>query len=342
MCMHSHRLVMKPRRHRRKRFAHLHMRFASLSAPELVHRVASTFLPTPTQGFHTMSQLNDLPRTYTRFAAQPYTPHIGAVIHGLDLSQPLDEETQNQLRDALARHEVIFFRDQNLTPEQHVNFTRTFGGVAEVKAFFPRLETQPEIEIVESTAEKPSAASNWHADITWREQPPLGTSLYAQVIPATGGDTIWASLTKAWESLPPAFQAYLETLTAVHTWEISGWTEYLLRKDASGEELKAARAKYPPVEHPVVRVHPVTGKKILYVNPTFTSHIKGLKRSASDALLTQLFDLARVPEFQARLQWQPGTLAVWDNRSTQHYAVGDFFPQHRKLHRITITAEKTF
>ena len=289
-----------------------------------------------------MSQLNDLPGTYSRFKVEPYTPNIGAVIHGLDLRQPLDEATQAELRDALARHEVIFFRDQTLTPEQHVAFTRTFGGVAEVKAFFPRLESHPEIEIVESTSDKPKAASNWHADITWREQPPLGTSLYAQVIPATGGDTLWASLTAAYDSLPPAFQAYLETLTAVHTWEISGWTEYLLRKDASGDELKAARAKYPPVEHPVVRVHPVTGKKILYVNSTFTSHIKGLSRSDSDALLTQLFELARVPEFQARLRWAQGTLAVWDNRSTQHYAVGDFFPQHRKLHRITITADQTF
>ena len=289
-----------------------------------------------------MSQLNDLPGTYTRFKVEPYTPNIGAVIHGLDLSQPLDVATQDELRHALAQHEVIFFRDQRLTPDQQVSFTRTFGDVAEVKAFFPRLESQPEIEIVESTAERRYAANNWHADITWREQPPLGTSLYAQVIPATGGDTIWNSQTQAFESLPSAFQAYLETLTAVHTWEISGWTEYLLRKDASGEELKAARAKYPPVEHPVVRVHPVTGKKILYVNSTFTSHIKGLTRSASDALLTQLFELARVPEFQARLTWQEGTLAVWDNRSTQHYAVGDYFPQHRKLHRITITADKTF
>lgn len=289
-----------------------------------------------------MSQLNDMPGRYTRFRTEPYTHNIGAVIHGLDLRQPLDDTTQAELQDALARHEVIFFRDQDLTPEQHVRFTRTFGDVAEVKAFFPRLQSHPEIEIVESTADRPRAASNWHADITWREQPPLGTSLYAQVIPATGGDTVWASLTKAWESLPPAFQAYLETLTAVHTWEISGWTEYLLRKDASDDELKAARTKYPPVEHPVVRVHPVTGKKILYVNSTFTSHIKGLTRSASDALLTQLFELVRVPEFQARLRWAPGTLAVWDNRSTQHYAVGDFFLQHRKLHRITITAEQTF
>lgn len=283
-----------------------------------------------------MSKLNDF-SAYTRFAAEAYTPHIGAVIHGLDLRQPLDDATQAELRQALAEHEVLFFRDQDLTPAQQVAFTRSFGEVAEVKAFFPRLEDHPEIEIVESTAERPKAASNWHADITWREQPPLGTSLYAQVVPATGGDTLWASLTSAYASLPPAFQAYLETLTAVHTWEISGWTEYLLAKDASGEQLQAARAKYPPVEHPVVRVHPVTGRKVLYVNPTFTSHIKGLPRAQSDALLTQLFALAQVPEFQARLRWQRGTLAVWDNRSTQHYAAGDFFPQHRKLHRITIT-----
>ena len=222
-----------------------------------------------------MSKINDLHPTFTRFAVEPYTPTIGAVIHDLDLRQPLDATTQAELRQALAVHEVLFFRDQHITPQQQVDFTRSFGNVAEVKAFFPRLENHPEIEIVESTAERPKASSNWHADITWREQPPLGTSLYAQVIPASGGDTLWASLTAAYASLSPAFQAYLETLTAVHTWEISGWTEYLLRKDASGDELKAARAKYPPVEHPVVRVHPVTGKKVLYVNSTFTSHIKG-------------------------------------------------------------------
>jgi taurine dioxygenase len=289
-----------------------------------------------------MSNLNDLASPYTRFGVEPYTPDIGAVIHGLDLSQPLDETTQAELRHALAEHEVIFFRNQQLTPEQQVSFTRSFGNVAEVKAFFPRLEGQPEIEVVESTAERPKAANNWHADITWRDNPPVGTSLYAQVIPASGGDTIWASLTRAYASLKPELQAYLETLTAVHSWEISNWTEYLLHKDASGEQLREARAKYPPVEHPVVRVHPVTGKKILYVNPTFTSHIKGLPRAQSDALLTQLFDLAKVPEFQARLRWQEGTLAVWDNRSTQHYAVGDYFPAHRKLHRITFTAEQAF
>jgi taurine dioxygenase len=289
-----------------------------------------------------MSKLNDLPLVYKSFAAEPYTPNIGATIHGLDLSKPLSDVAKTELQHALAQYEVIFFRDQQLTPQQQVEFTRTFGHVNEVKAFFPRVDSQPEIEIVESTAERPSAANNWHADITWRDNPPVGTSLYAQVIPATGGDTLWASLTSAYDALPADFKAYLETLSAVHTWEISGWTEYLLGKDASGQQLKDARDKYPPVTHPVVRVHLVTGKKILYVNPTFTSHIKGLPRVQSDALLAQLYALITVPEYQARLRWQPNTLAVWDNRSTQHYAVGDYFPQHRKLHRITFTADQAF
>jgi taurine dioxygenase len=243
---------------------------------------------------------------------------------------------------ALARYQVLFFRDQHITPAEQVAFTRHFGHVDEVKAFFPKVEGQPEVEIVESTAERPRAANNWHADITWRDNPPIGTSLYAKVLPSSGGDTIWSSLTAAFASLPKEFQTYLETLTAVHTWEISNWTEYLLNKDASGEQLTLARAKYPPVEHPVVRVHPVTRQKILFVNPTFTSHIKGLPRPQSDALLTQLYALITVPEFQARLRWQYNTLAVWDNRSTQHYAVGDYFPEHRKLHRVTFTAERAF
>jgi len=282
------------------------------------------------------------PAVLPSFVAEPYTPHIGATIHGLDLTQPLSGLVQDELKDALAEYEVIFFRDQKLSPAQQVAFTRSFGHVQEVKAFFPRVASQPEIEIVESTAERPAANNNWHSDITWQANPPIGTSLYAQVIPASGGDTLWASMTTAYAALPTDFQAYLETLSAMHTWEVTGWADYLLRQDASGEQLQAARAKYPPVTHPVVRVHPVTGKKILYVNPTFTTHIHGLPRTQSDALLAQLFALITAPEVQARWRWQPDTLAVWDNRSTQHYAVADFYPQHRKLHRITFTADQAF
>jgi len=132
---------------------------------------------------------------YQNFVVEPFTPNIGATLHGLDLSQPLSDLAQTELKAALARYEVIFFRDQVLTPAQQVAFTRIFGQVNEVKAFFPRVESQPEIEIVESTAERPAANNNWHSDITWQANPPIGTSLYAQVIPASGGDTVWASMT---------------------------------------------------------------------------------------------------------------------------------------------------
>ncbi len=289
-----------------------------------------------------MTSSKNSPVAHPSFVAEAHTPHIGATIHGLDLSQALSGAVQAELKAALAQYEVIFFRDQTLSPAQQVAFTRCFGQVNEVKAFFPRVESQPEVEIVESTAQRPGVSNNWHADITWQAQPPIGTSLYAQVIPASGGDTLWASMTTAYAALPKDFQAYLETLSAMHTWEVTGWTEYLLRQDASGEQLQAARAKYPPVTHPVVRVHPITGKKILYVNPTFTTHIHGLPRAQSDALLAQLFALITAPEVQARFRWQPHSLAVWDNRSTQHYAVADFYPQHRKLHRVTFTVDQAF
>lgn len=196
-----------------------------------------------------MNPLNISPAVYQSFVAEPYTPHIGATLHGLDLSQDLSDLAQTELQAALARYEVIFFRDQNLTPAQQVAFTRSFGVVNKVKAFFPCVESQPEIEIVESTAEHFGASNNWHADITWQANPPIGTSLYAQVIPVNGGDTVWASMSTAYAALPSEFKAYLETLSAMHTWEVTGWTEYLLRQDASGEQLQAARAKFPPVTH---------------------------------------------------------------------------------------------
>jgi alpha-ketoglutarate-dependent taurine dioxygenase len=162
----------------------------------------------------------------------------------LDLSQPLSELAQTELKAALAQFEVIFFRDQVLTPAQQVAFTRSFGQVNEVKAFFPRVESQPEIEIVESTAERPAANNNWHSDITWQANPPIGTSLYAQVIPASGGDTVWASMTTAYEGLPADFKAYLETLSAMHTWEVTGWTEYLLRQVPARDAPRGARAPH--------------------------------------------------------------------------------------------------
>ena len=289
-----------------------------------------------------MSKINDLHPTFTRFAVEPYTPTIGAVIHELDLRQPLDATTQAELRQALAVHEVLFFRDQHNTPQQQVDFTRSFGNVAEVKAFFPRLENHPEIEIVESTAARPKASSNWHADITWREQPPLGTSLYAQVIPASGGDTLWASGVAAYAALSAPWRRMLAGLNAEHDFLKSFPAHRFARTPEEKVRWDKARNDHPPRLHPVVRTHPVSGAQGLFVSEGFTTRIVELGATESDAVLRQLFAHISKPEFTVRWRWKVGDLAFWDNRCTQHYAVQDYWPAPRKMERAAIIGDKPF
>jgi len=291
-----------------------------------------------------MSNLNDLANGYQRIAVEPYTPNIGAVIRDIDVSRPVDEATRAELVRALAEFEVLFFRRQRLTPAQHVEFARIFGKVEDVKAFFPRHPEHAEIEVIENDATRSSkgGTDQWHADITWVANPPIGAALYARKVPAVGSDTLWASATKAYDALPEDLKRYVETLEAVHSFENYSWPRYLRQLENGEQRYLEARAKFPPVTHPVVRVHPLTGKKILYVNPTFTHKIDGLPREESDALLTLLFGFFKRPDFQARLRWEDDTIAVWDNRATQHYANADYFPQYRLMHRITISAERAF
>lgn len=291
-----------------------------------------------------MSQLNDLATGYQRIVVEPYTPNIGATIRDIDLSRPLDGETRAELAKALAEFEVLFFRRQHLDPDQHVEFARVFGNVEDVKAFFPRHPAHAQIEIIEHDDKRSSkgGTDQWHADITWVSNPPIGAALYARQVPAVGGDTLWASATKVYETLPAGLRAHLETLTAIHSFEQSNWPRYLRGLPDGEARYAEARAKFPPVEHPVVRVHPVTGKKLIYVNPVFTQKIKDVGREESDALLGLLYRQFQRPDVQARLRWENDTIAVWDNRATQHYAVADYFPQYRLMHRITISAETAF
>jgi len=279
---------------------------------------------------------------YKTLKIEPFNPLIGATTHGVDLTALDDETLRAELRRALAEFQVLFFRKQSLTPEQQLDLARVFGDPDKAKAFFPRLEGYNAVEKIEAkTGGYKKAADQWHADITWSQNPPTGTVLYARKVPASGGDTLWASATRAYDLLPPALQAYLETLEAVHSFEPSGWPEALLAQE-NGEALYAkARADNLPVVHPVVRKHPATGKKILYVNPDFTTKIKGLARQESDALLTFLFGLFGKPEVQARLRWEEGTVAIWDNRGTVHRAVPDFTGE-RLLHRVTFGEEQAF
>ncbi len=294
-----------------------------------------------------MSYIDGKLSRYTRLRLEPFSPVIGAYVRGVDLRDLSDATLCAEFRQALAEFQVLFIRNQELTPAQQVVFARVFGDPDKAKAYFPRLEGYTEVEVIakEPGAVPPGKArtstDQWHSDITFRPNPPTGTVLYAQELPPLGGDTLWASATEAYERLPEELKPYIETLEATHSFEHSGWPRKFLNAP-NGEAVYAqARADNLPAVHPVVRIHPVTGKKILYVNPNFTDKIIGLNRRQSDALLSLLFSQFDKPDVQARLRWEVGTVAVWDNRATVHYAVADY-TEPRRLHRVTFGEDRAF
>ena len=289
-----------------------------------------------------MTKIDTRAAQFTRFRLEPYNPFIGAVIHDFDLKNIGDEAVRADLRRALGEYQVLFFRNQDLTPEQQIDVARVFGDPDKAKAYFKRHDDHKQIELIEFKPGLPGYGTDqWHADITFVEQPPTGTVLYARDVPAIGGDTAWASGTYVYDRLDPALQAYLETLEAWHSIEHSGWPEWFL-KQPNGEELyRKARSEHLPVLHKVVQTHPQTGRKLVYVSPNFTFRIRGLTRQQSDALLAFLFSQFEKPEAQARWRWENNALAIWDNRATTHYAVTDY-ADYRLLHRVTFGEDKTF
>lgn len=266
---------------------------------------------------------------------EPAAARLGAIIRNVDLTNPLAEGDREVLRQALDDHQVIFFPDQNLDPGAQKQATRIFGPLLPSDTFFDHLDGDPEIEIVLNDEKTPpTGTAQWHSDLTWAREPPAGTSLYARAIPKGKGDTIWASMTAAYDALSDRMKAYLEGLDAVHSWDLGlGGRQLLFQRGKDYYvEHKAAN---PPIAQPLVRTHPRTGRKIVNANPTFTSHIVGIPRQESEGILTFLFGLSARPEFQLRHRWNVGTLAVWDNSATQHSAVDDFFPEYRELTRVT-------
>ena len=289
-----------------------------------------------------MTYLDATLARFSRLKLEPYAPLIGATVSGVELSDVSDENLRADLRSALAEFQVLFFRKQKLTPDQHLAVARVFGDPEKAKAFFPRLAGHNAVEVLETAPNVPRyGVDQWHSDITFYHNPPTGTVLYSRKIPTLGGDTAWASTTRAYELLPDSLKAYLETLEAVHSFEHSGWPAYFEQIENGRELYAKARSEYLPVLHPVVRTHPVTGKKILYVNPNFTDRIKGVSRQESDALLALLFGLFEKPEVQVRLRWETDTVAIWDNRATVHYALNDYVGE-RLLHRVTFGEDKAF
>jgi taurine dioxygenase len=274
-------------------------------------------------------------RPYTRFTVEPAGTTIGAEIVGLSLAEALDAELHQQLNRALLEWKVLFFRDQHLTHEQHLAFARNWGDV-EVHPFIRKgqPEAKPEVVRLERGEAAAGRENGWHSDVTWREAPSLGSILRAVEIPPFGGDTLWADMAAAYDLLEDGVKERIDGLVAVHDWVNT------FGRGMEKSVFESLRAEFPPVEHPVVRTHPETGRKTLYVNASFTTHIVGLDADESASLLAFLCHQANYPEFQTRLRWAPGTIAFWDNRSTQHYASSDYWPDVRVMERVTVAGDR--
>lgn len=272
------------------------------------------------------------PTASPSFHLERYTSNLGAVVSKIDLRQRHDAETRAALQHALRQHGVLFFRDQELDPESVLEVARIFGEPLRHNPYLPSTETTTGVEIIESGTGKRLANESWHADVTWRPHPPKATLLYAVQLPPRGGDTVWASSTGAYRSLPPLLATYLETLTAVNFVDANGYH----RSAERDEYLDELRAKHPPLDVPVIKTHPETGEKYIFVNELHTTYLKGVNRATGESLLRILFSALENPELHARFVWQPKSLAVWDNRLVQHRAIHDYGDQRRVLYRVTI------
>jgi len=264
----------------------------------------------------------------------------GAEIEGTDLSNELDDATFAAVHDALIEHQVIVFRDQDISTEDQKAFGRRFGELT-VHPFAPSDSEAPDLIVFDNDADNPPWGTDvWHSDETFRVEPPLGTILRALIVPDYGGDTLFASMAAAYEGLSDHMQHFVSGLEAIHDFKPF---RQLFDDDAeSRTRLRQFEDRYPPAVHPVVRTHPVSGRKALFVNPQFTIAIKGMDEAESRAILELLFHQAEIPEYQFRHHWKPNTLVFWDNRSVQHYAIHDYYPNRRKLERITIKGDRPY
>ena len=272
--------------------------------------------------------------TYASIQVEKLTPHAGAEIRGVDLSRPLDERTFKEIHAALIDNGVIFFRDQHLTPDQQKAFGRLFGELHMHPAAPRELPEHPEILVIHADEKsKHVAGENWHSDVSCDLEPPMGSILYMHELPPVGGDTLFASMYAAYDALSEPMKRMLEPLTAMHEGEHVYRGRYGVNDTGK---------VFPKAEHPIVRTHPVSGRKALYVNGGFTTRIVQLKRAESDALLHFLYRHVETPEFHCRFRWQVNSVAFWDNRCVQHHAMWDYYPQRRHGHRVTIKGDKPF
>ena len=273
--------------------------------------------------------------TWTYITVRQLSPTIGAEITGVDLGRELSDELVGELHQALLEYKVLFFRDQDITSEDHLRFARHFGEL-EVHPFLPPAADSAQLVSFAKDREVAGNENLWHSDVSWRIRPSLASVLRARAVPKIGGDTLFSDMYAAYECLDEATKDRIADLQAIHDFTHS------FGRSMDADTLHARQQEFPAAEHPVVRTHPETGRKLLYVNRIFTSHIVGMDPDESIQLLEELCRNATYPEYQCRFHWEPNSIAFWDNRAVQHYAVNDYWPQRRVMERATIIGDRPF
>jgi taurine dioxygenase len=274
----------------------------------------------------------------SKITTRTLTPTIGAVVEGIDLSQKLADEQIADVRAALLKHKVIFFEDQHITPVQHRDFAARFGEL-HTHPLYPGVPEAPEMFILDNHASNPTDNDAWHTDVTFIQTPPLGAILYAKLLPPEGGDTCWANMQAAYEGLSKPLQRFLSELDAVHDFARGFPSRGTVAKEAGADKHAKALEEHPPVIHPVVRTHPETGRKALYVNVAHTARFVDMTDEESAGLLRFLFRHQVRPEFTCRFRWEVGSVAFWDNRCAQHNPINDYHGYRRVMHRITLAGD---
>jgi taurine dioxygenase len=279
---------------------------------------------------------------YQTIKVTPLAGALGAEISGVDLSQDLGNQVLDEIHRAFLDHLAIFFRDQTLTPRQQVAFAARFGPIG-IYPFAEGLPDAPEVvEILKTEDETVNFGGGWHTDTVYLDRPSLGSALYAKEVPAAGGDTLFANGYRAYEALSDGMRAMLDGLTGVHSAALksTGGRVARMGQQTSMTGQNLAQADTLEGEHPLVRTHPETGRKALYVSANHTVRFKGMTEEESAPLIRFLLDHATRPEFTCRFRWTPGALALWDNRCTQHYALNDYDGARRRMHRVTVEGER--
>ncbi len=277
------------------------------------------------------SQLNVIPRSF----------HIGAFVEGIDLTSPLNPSQVSEIRQALLDYHVIFFRNHPISPEQHLALAEYFGEIDQPHPVFGNHEKDMRLTIIESKGRVEDSEHYWHTDVTYQASPSMGSILIARKIPDVGGDTIFANMYAAYEALSKSMQTFLCGLTASHSFE-RGWGKTIRMREGGDERMLEMNRAFPLMTHPVVRTHPETGRKALYVNEYYTTHLNDMSEIESEGLLKLLIKHSQLPEFQVRHTWQVNDIAFWDNRCTQHYANHDYGAAHRVMNRVTIVGDQPF